>query len=1029
MGERAHSAIKASPGARLSLPIRALTAALLTSCAALPVAGHAQQPAPASPSEPRAGPQTIVVTGSRLSRANESSASPIQTATNRDFVLTGVANVEQTLNQLPQLVGSFTTTSNNPGTGAATLNLRGLGSVRTLVLVNGRRWIASDAGEVPEVDVNTIPAALIRRVDIVTGGASATYGSDAVTGVINFITDRDVSGLRLDARQAVSEHGDARTSSADLTAGTAFSDGRGRISGSIGWLDQTPVLQGARPLSRVSLGEGCVVPGTRAETGASTPVSGACNPANVIGFIAGGSLIIPGTRIVGRNLIPVPGTDRLTPAPAGIRFLPDGRAVPYNPATDAYNFAPDNYLQVPLQRRSGNLFASFEIGPAIEPYVELAYIETESPQQLAPVPGLLGGGTGTVPVARINLDNPFLAPEAIRILDLSYGVDAQGRLGFIGNPGAGFRLNPAFGGDADRIVSLPGVLQSRVDLGPRRRFNTREAVRALLGARGMLTSGWDYDFFASHSRVDHRVAFQNSGSARRLQQALLAVRDPATGQPVCIDRSNGCVAANIFGAGNLSPAAADFIRTDPVELTIVDEQVAELLVRGRFDLFSADPAGVALGASWRRSAYEYEPDPQLLTGDDLGFQPGQPAAGETSVFELFAEARLPLLAERPLFHELDAELGLRWSSYDTVGGVWTWKALLNWTPIRGVRLRGGYQRAVRAPNVRELYEAPTATFGGVMDPCAAPGLRDAPTVRAACIRNGVPAQLAATLPESFPVQFFGGDRNLRAETADTFTAGISFAPAVVPGLSISVDYYDIRIEDVISVVGGGAVGTVFGCILGGGDPADPLCRAYRRGSDGTVASMNLPAANVPEARARGIDWQLSLGTALGGSDHRVDLLLSGTHYLENSYTSILAAPPLECAGQFGAPCGNTIVGSATPRWKLFNSLTWRAGDVSLSLRHRWFSATRDARLQTAQRFGLPPPVLPEEGRELEGRHYLDLAATFAVADGFNLIIGATNVTGAPPALTAGSQAQANTDPSLYDVLGRRFFFALSMKFH
>ena len=233
---------------------------------------------------------TIVVTGSRIARPDLASASPTQSVDPEAFVLTGVANVEQTLNQFPQLVASFTNTSNNPGTGAATLSLRGLGSVRTLILVNGRRWIASDAGAVPEVDVNTIPAALIERVDIVTGGASAAYGSDAVTGVINFVLKDKLDGLHLDARQSLSERGDARVSSADLSFGTGFAGDRGHLLVSGGWLDQDPVTQADRKFTIRSLSDGCAVPGTRTEFGDSTPViDPLCAPPNALALIAGGS--------------------------------------------------------------------------------------------------------------------------------------------------------------------------------------------------------------------------------------------------------------------------------------------------------------------------------------------------------------------------------------------------------------------------------------------------------------------------------------------------------------------------------------------------------------------------------------------------------------------------------------------------------------------------------------------------------------------------------------------------------------------
>lgn len=929
-------------------------------------------------------------------------------------------------------MGGFTNTSNNPGTGAATLDLRGLGSVRTLILVNGRRWIASDAGEVPEVDVNTIPAALIDRVDIVTGGASAVYGSDAVTGVINFVLKEDLDGLHLDARQSITARGDGRTSSADLSFGSRFLGGRGNLIVSGGWLDQSPVLQGTRRLSRVALNDGCAISGARAANGASRPspnLDFRCDdPGEEIALLAGGSPNIPGSLIPGPVFFPVAGSSALSRHPTGLRFDPDGAPRRFVPATDLFNFAPDNYLQVGLERWSANALASIELSPAARPYAELSYIRTSSPQQLAAVPARLGAGAGTVPVARVNLDNPFLTAETRRVFDLSYGVDAGGRRGFMGSPSAGFRVNPAFTGDADGVIAFPIALVSRLDLGPRQLRQRREAVRGLIGVGGEIGRDWDYDLYYSRSRVEHVTAYANSGSALRLQQALLAVRDPATGNIVCLDPSNGCVPANIFGAGNLSAEAAEFIRTDPTDLTIVEEQVGEASARGEFALLPAGPAGLVVGATWRRSAYDFTPDPALFTGDDLGFLPGTAAGGSTSVRELFAEVRLPLVAGRPFIRELTAELGLRYSDYDTVGGVWTWKALGQWSPVTDLRLRGGYQRAVRAPNVRELFEAPSVSSAGFFDPCSEDAnLLDDPDIVAACIRNGVPAgEIGGTFFQGFAIANFRGDSNLDAEKARTLTLGAVATP--LPGVSLTADYYDIRIRDPIGVFGGGAAFIVLGCLAGGGDPADPLCRAYSRGPGGAITRFDLPTANRAGIRARGIDWQLAFRrpfNLLGPG--RVDLNASGTYYIENGFRPNDNVPSIRCAGFFGNACGNTIGRSATPRWKLFNRASYAQGPATLSLRHRWFSSTRDSRLTVADTLGFPPPRLPAEGERLESRHYFDLAASVAIDERFELSLGVNNLTDRKPAITGDNQVQANTDPSLYDVLGRRFFLAVTAR--
>lgn len=964
---------------------------------------------------------TIFVTGTRIARPNAQSASPIQSVNAEEFVLTGVPNVEQTLNQLPQLVPGFTNTSNNPGTGAATLNLRGLGSVRTLILVNGRRWIASDAGQVPEVDVNTIPAALIERVDIVTGGASAVYGSDAVTGVINIILRDEIEGLHLEVRQNITEQGDGRVSSADLSFGTRALGDRLRLLASVGFLDQAAVRQSERVYTRVALLEGCAVPGTRNETGASQVVNDPqCAPPNEIALTAGGSAAVPSGLVQGGAFFPVPGSDVLL-RNQGLTFDPDGSPRRFTPATDLFNYAPDNYLQVGLRRWSGNFIASFDISPAVEPFVELSYIETRSPRQIAATPTFIGG-------VQVNLDNPFLTPEGAEVLELSHGVDAEGDRGFVGNFIDGFRRNPAFDGDADGIIFFPG-LASRLGLGARRSLEQRDAFRALAGLRGQISNDWRYNLYASHSRVDHVTLYRNSGSERRFRQSLLAIRDPATSQIVCIDPSGGCVPANIFGVGNLSAEAADFIRTNPQDLTLIEEQVAEASLTGSIPFLEAGPLGLVLGITGRRSAYDYNPDPSLADGDDLGFVPGTPAGGSTKVWELFAESRVPLLADRPFAHELSFELGLRMSHYESVGTVWTWKALGEWAPVAGLRLRGGFQRAVRGPNIRELFEAPVESLAAFPDPCSVDaGQLGNPEIVAACIRDGVPPSVIGDFIGAASFALTRGNPDLKAEVANTLTVGTVVAPRSIPGLSVAVDYYDIEIRRAIGVFGGGGPSVIFGCISGGADPANPLCQAYDRGPDGAVQTVDLPTDNLGYFRARGIDWQLSYRRGLGlVAEDSVDLLLAGTHVIENRFRANDFVPVYACEGTFGAPCGTSITGTATPRWKLFNNLSYRVEPVTFQLRHRFFSSTVDARIRASTALGLEIDRLSEEGRRLESRHYFDVAVSVRAGRDFDIALGVNNLTNRKPAITGANQIQANTDPSLYDMLGRRFFLALSAR--
>ena len=997
--------------------------AILASAAAIQAgAEESLQPPP-----PAAADETIIVTGTRIVAPNRQSASPVESVRSEDFVMTGVANVEQTLNQLPQLTPSFTNTSNNPGTGAATLDLRGLGSVRTLILVNGRRWIANDAGQIPEVDVNTIPAALIDRVDIVTGGASAVYGSDAVSGVINFVLKRKLEGLHLEARQNLTERGDAGVSSADLSFGSGFLDGRGNVIASVGWLKQDPTFQGSRDFSSFTASDGCIVSGSQDGLGLGQGTGSlACDaPDEEWGLVRVGSGTIPQTRFQGAQpgaLIPsgVPGgLTRLGPS----RFAPGGDIVSFFAPTDSYNFAPVNYLQVPLDRTSVNLIGSFEISAAFEPFVELSYIRTGSLQQLAPAPGVIGTGADSVFPALINLDNPFLSAEARQVLDTSFGRDSAGRRGFLGNPGVGFTVNPAFTGDADGLVS-PGLISSRLTgLGPRQVDNRRNAYRGLIGLRGEIASGWSYEGYYSRSFVAHDTFFANSASAKRLQQALLARVDPS-GQIACIDPSNGCVPINIFGEQDISPAAADFLRINPVERTRVKEQVAELAVKGDLMRLPAGPVKAVVGASWRRTSYAFTPDDSFEEGDTLGFLRSTGAAGSTRVAELFGELLVPVIDNKRFAQDLSAELGLRYSDYDSVGGVWTWKVMGNWTPLQGLRFRAGLQQATRAPNARELYEEELTDLGFAADPCApVNGFVLSAELIAACSRNG-----AADLPlEDYETLVTtGGSTALKAETARTLTIGAVAQP--IDRLNISVDYFDIDIADAIGVFGGGSgfLGAVTGCIYGGADPADPLCQAFSRGEDGFVAELRIPTANLARLRTRGIDWQLGYGLPLLSG--RLQLNLSGTRLLASDIQANPNLKAVRCAGSFGNPCGNTLQGTAAPKWKLFNRASWSVGPATFSLRHRYFSSTKDGRFASAESLGQPgPETVPINGAKAQSRHYFDVGATIDIAERLKLTVGVNNLLNTKPSLVGSQQVQANTDPSLYDVLGRRFFASVNAR--
>ena len=283
-----------------------------------------------------------------------------------------------------------------------------------------------------------------------------------------------------------------------------------------------------------------------------------------------------------------------------------------------------------------------------------------------------------------------------------------------------------------------------------------------------------------------------------------------------------------------------------------------------------------------------------------------------------------------------------------------------------------------------------------------------------------------TLPvtsASFPLFTTSGSADLKAESARTLTVGAVVTP--LRRFSISLDYWNIDIRDAIGRFGGGAQFTLFGCIAGGGDPASGLCQAIRRNADGEILEVTTPSANLARLKARGIDGQLAYALRMMGGDLSVNL--AGSYLLGSDYQPNPDLNPVSCAGTFTRPCGTTILGTATPRWKVFNRLNWNSDPLTLSLRHRFFSSTGDGRLRVSRLLGLPEQLLAERGRRLESRHYFDAAASLAIARRFQLTLGVNNLTDVGPALTGSGQVQANTEPSLYDVLGRRFFVSLSAR--
>ena len=940
----------------------------------------------------------IVVTGSRIQQRNVDTAAPVAVVAAEEFKLSGTVNVENVLNSLPQVIPGTTAFSNNPGNGAATLNLRGLGSTRTLVLVNGRRWVSFDTSQV--VDLNTIPQFLIESVDVVTGGASAVYGSDALAGVVNFRLKK-VEGLEMGGQYGITERGDGARTQLYGAIGTSFDDGRGNATVYAEYFKREEIFQGDRAFSNFALGAesfgaplqqfgSSTLPTTRFNAPGSTTVAGTVFP-------LGSGLVIDDA------IFDTPGVGRPRRG-------------------DTYNYAPVNYLQIPQERYLIGGFADYEFSDGHRAYTEVTYVNNRVATELAPTPV-----TGTFNV-NINAVAPFLSAATLAELRT---LDARETTANAARIAAG--LSP-LAGAAPGVVST--AIQRRVEeTGSRNSLDERNAFRVLAGFTGGITDSLNYDAYYSYARTRNANVQAGNISRSAFQRGL-----------------DGTDAAlNIFGYNTLTQDMVDQISIDAQNGDISTVQVANGTVSGFAGDFGwgGGDIGFAVGAEYRRVAAEFIPDTALSSGDVIGFNAGDATEGAYSVKELFAEINVPIF-ETDGGQRLELTGAARYSDYslDNVGSVWTYAGGAKFTVIDGVMLRGQYQRAVRAPNVAELFQGQAIGFPGTVDPCGNAAFIAANAgSRAICIGTGVPAgnvgnaavvQLNAQIPA-----LFGGNPNLGEETGTSWTVGAVFQPDFLPGLTITADYFNIEVEDFITLAGGSLQGLMNLC-YGGGDLNSVLCDPFRgiRNNDGAIdvdAPPLVAGINAAKQVVSGVDLQVLYNTSLPFSlltdsgESRFDLNFNGTWTEANDFTPVVGRPDVdECAGQFGGNCGQPI---ASFKWA--SRFSWVDGPLTMSLAWTHLSGVDDADDSV--------DYAAFNGIERIGSYDLfDLSLSFEASENVTLSFGVNNlldtlpgtpefngieVSNRPNSLLLGdNQEQANTYPSVYDVLGRDFFAAIAFSF-
>jgi len=939
----------------------------------------------------------ITVTGSRLARRPLTLTAPLVMLSAEEIDLSGAINLENMLNAQPQFIGGQTSRSNNPGTGAAQLDLRGLGSNRNLVLVNGRRYIYFSENQF--TDINTIPAALVERVEIVTGGSSAVYGSDAIAGVINFILRDDFEGAEFRGQVGGDTRGDAVSRSVDFTLGSNFLDDRGNVTLSFSYFDRGAILQGQRSYSRVNLADGVNALGVPTLFGqgslqtpngafSNIPFGAALNPAGMTGL---------------RTALNAAGLSGI--GSAGFTFDGAGSSArAFIDPADRYNFALLNYLQVPSERLGASGFSHFDLDADTTIYAEAAYFQTLVDIQLAE--------SNISAIFPINIDSPFVSAEireVFRQLDLVEAGAARG----------------------DRLVNLR-IARRFSEFGARQALITRESFRIGGGIKGELDDvsdrflrdlNFDVSYFFSQSEGDSEL--NGLVSRSRLGAGLLRATPGAT--PL----------VNPFGVGNISPDAIRALRIDTVSPSKTWLKVFTAnATSGEVVDLPAGPLAASFGLEWRATYASSRPDPALASGDGVGFSSFQPTAGEVGVVEVFSEARAPLFSQDSVLGAVAANGAFRYSRYDldAVGGVWTYLGGLEWSPLEWISIRGQVQRAVRAPGIGELFGGQINDRPRATDPCATPAAATNPALRALCVATGVPAAVVGTStlqPEARIDAVFGGNPALIEERSDTVTFGVSFSPAT--DLQISLDYFDITIDDAIAPLAGGVDSILNLCynVIRNADSA--VCRAVQRNPvDGVIAApfaVRATNSNIGSLQTSGLDmainyrFEVPFGLLSRSGDISIDA--RGVWLDKFTLTPLQDLPQQanECVGAFGLTCRDV-----RPEFKSATRVSYATGPLTISLRHRHLGEVTDDRILLPRRAGLPEPTALAVPT-VAAQDYFDIAFTIDFERvGVSLHGGVNNVLDKDPPILGSSQQQANTYPSTYDALGAEYFLGMRMSF-
>lgn len=997
--------------------------------------------------------EEIVVTGSRIKRANLVSSSPVTQVDADEFQYQGITRVEDLLNHLPQVLPDQSSAVNNGASGTATVDLRGLFAPRTLTLLNGRRLPAGSPAYAISPDINQIPGMMLDRVEVLTGGASATYGSDAIAGVVNFITIDDFQGVQFDYQfsqyqhnndsalaQYVSDAGydlppgtvnDGATHNVSLMLGIDDAAGRGNLTAYATYRDIEAVTQSQRDYSACALQGGT--------TDLAEEFFG------VRGFYCGGSSTTPEGRFTDFGLLTNPDCVMMSaPTPEDPSAMVCNRVPQFDYATGMPTGAVDgngnpimmnepvlpwfgnssgngtmpwpgrfDFLVEPgtdmFVNRAGHPKAFYNYGPTNlymrpDERITLGTIGHYSLSDMAEiylemnymddksVAQFAPSGSFFWPES-VSCGNPLLSPQQFDLLCTRYDLTA-----------------------ADSQIVFIG--RRNVEGGSRRDSLRHTSSRGVLGVRGAIGNSWEYDAYVNYGAMTYAEVFDEDLSITRMLRALDVVTDPVSGQPMCASALNGsdpqCVPWNVFESGAVTQQAIDYI-TLPIFYTGSTEQhqmsayVSGDLGAYGFKLPTADEGvKVVFGLEYRQELLDYEPDKTAQEGGAAGQGESQsPVHGSYAVSEFFTEASIPLLEGKTAAELLSVDLAYRYSDYSTDKQTDTYKIGAEWMFHPSLRLRGSYQHAVRVGNIQELFR-PLANGGGSGDDTCQ-GANPESTL-AECQLTGLTAAQYGSLPEPEFSGFqtkVGGNPNLDPEESDTVSFGVIFSPEVLGGLTLSVDWFDIEVSGAIAEPDSKFIFDQ--CVATG---AARFCDAIHRDSTTGLlwlgdAYVNAANTNIGFIQTTGIDVIGDLQLPIGRFGD-LDFNLVGTYLDAWDWQELPGEQPFDCTAVYeGGPCIR-----ARPKVVTNFRTTWLTPwDASVSLLWRYLSEVRDG---------------TGVGNDFPSFSYVDLGGIWEVSEGIVIRIGINNLLDRdPPYNPFGS---GNTMPETYDALGRYWFTGVSVKF-